>query len=158
MRLLNRKVQVAFGSAVLTLLLAGAMSYHAISVSSGSDRWVRHTHEVLETLEDLLSTMQSIESRHRGFALTGDESYLESYAINVARLGQEEGTLRKLTADNIEQQRNQQALGKLIAQKIQFSEQVIGLRRTNGLRPAADAVRGGLGKRIMSEFQRKIQE
>jgi diguanylate cyclase (GGDEF)-like protein/PAS domain S-box-containing protein len=158
MRLLNRKVQVAFGSAVLTLLLAGAMSYHAISVSSGSDRWVRHTHEVLETLEDLLSTMQSIESSNRGFALTGDESYLESYAINVARLGQEEGTLRKTTADNIEQQRNQQALGKLIAQKIQFSEQVIGLRRTNGLRPAADAVRGGLGKRIMSEFQRKIQE
>src|ERR1700722_3237992 len=62
MSLLNRKVQLAFGSAVLTLLIAGGMSYHAIAVSSESDRWVRHTHQVLETLEDLLSTIRSIES------------------------------------------------------------------------------------------------
>ena len=158
MPLLIRKVQLAFGSAVLTLLIAGGMSYRAIVVSSESDRWVRHTHEVLETLEDLLSTMRSIESSNRGFALTGNESSLGSYTTNVVRLGQEEATLRKLTADNLEQQRHQQALEKLAARKIQFSEQVIGLRRTNGLEPAADAIRSGLGERIMGEFQGKLQE
>src|SRR3984885_11345202 len=133
MPLLNRKVQLAFGSAVLILLIAGGMSYRAVVVSSESDRWVRHTHEVLETLQDLLSTMRSIESSNRGFALTGNQSSLGSYTINVARLGQEEATLRKLTADNLEQQRHQQALEKLIARKIQFSELVIGLRRTKGM-------------------------
>src|ERR1700683_4121932 len=132
MPLLNRKVQLAFGSAVLTLLVAGGVSYRAIAVSSESNRWVRHTHEVLETLEDLLSTMRGIESNDRGFALSGNESYLASYAINVVLLGQEEATLRKLTADNLEQQRHQQTLEKLAARKIQFGELVIGLRRTKG--------------------------
>jgi diguanylate cyclase (GGDEF)-like protein/PAS domain S-box-containing protein len=158
MALLNRKVQVAFGSAVLTLLLAGGMSYRAIAVSSESDRWVRHTHEVLETLEDLLSTLRGLESSDRGFALTGNESSLGSYWANMARLGQEEATLRKLTADNLEQQRHQQVLEALVAQKVQFGELVIGLRRTKGFEPAADAVRSGLGERIMNEFQGEIRE
>jgi diguanylate cyclase (GGDEF)-like protein/PAS domain S-box-containing protein len=157
MALLNRKVQVAFGSAVLTLLLAGGLSYHAIAVSSESNRWVRHTHEVLETLEDLLSTLSSLESSNRGFALTGNESSLGSYTASIARLEQEEATLRKLTADNPEQQGHQQAVEALAARKVQFGELVIGLRRTKGFEPAADAIRGGLGDRIMSEFQREIR-
>jgi diguanylate cyclase (GGDEF)-like protein/PAS domain S-box-containing protein len=157
MPLFNRKVQLAFGSAVLILLIAGGMSYRAVVVSSESDRWVRHTHEVLETLQDLLSTMRSIESSSRGFALTGNQSSLGSYTINVARLGQQEATLRKLTADNLEQQRHQQALEKLVARKIQFSELVIDLRRTKGMELAGDAIRSGLGERIMNEFQGKLQ-
>ncbi len=50
---LNRKVQLAFGSALLTLVLVGAVSYRGLAASSESDRWVRHTHEVLAGLQDL---------------------------------------------------------------------------------------------------------
>ena len=83
------------------------MSYRAISLSNESDRWVRHTHEVIETLQGLLSIMRSLESSNRGFALTGNEAFLGSYRANVVRLGQEEGTLRNLIMDNLEQQRQQ---------------------------------------------------
>jgi PAS domain S-box-containing protein len=158
MPLFNRKVQLAFGSALLTLLILGGMSYRAIAVSSESDRWVRHTHEILETLQDLLSTMRSVESSYRGFALTGNESSLGSYSTSLARLAQEEATLRKLTADNLEQQRHQQALEKSTARKIQFGELAIGLRRTKGLAAAADVIRNGLGERIMDDFQGTIRE
>ncbi len=72
---LNRKVQLAFGSALLTLLVVGAISYRGIVASSESDRRVRHTHEVLASLQDLLLAMRSIESSSRGFVLTGDEAY-----------------------------------------------------------------------------------
>ena len=40
--LLSRKMQLAFGSAILTLLVVGAISYRGIVVSSESDRLVRH--------------------------------------------------------------------------------------------------------------------
>jgi diguanylate cyclase (GGDEF)-like protein/PAS domain S-box-containing protein len=158
MPILNRKVQLAFMSSVLTLLIAGGMSYRAISLSNESDRWVRHTHEVIETLQGLLSTVRSLESNNRGFALTGNESYLGSYRANVIRLGQEETTLRKLIVDNVEQQQQQQAIEKLAARKIQFGDSVIGLRRAKGLDAAADAIRSGLGERIMDEFQGKVRE
>jgi diguanylate cyclase (GGDEF)-like protein/PAS domain S-box-containing protein len=158
MPLLNRKVQLAFMSSVLTLLIAGGMSYRAISLSNESDRWVRHTHEVIETLQGLLSTVRSLESSNRGFALTGNESSLGFYRANVVRLGLEETVLRKLIMDNVEQQHQQQAIEKLAARKIQFGDLVIGLRRAKGLDAAADAIQSGLGERIMDEFQGKVRE
>src|SRR5579863_2908650 len=75
---LNWKVQLAFGSALLIILLVGAVSYRSILASGESDQSVQHTHRVLETLQDLLLSVKSIESSARGFVLSGKESYLES--------------------------------------------------------------------------------
>jgi methyl-accepting chemotaxis protein len=74
MSLLNWKAQLAFGSAILTLLVLGAISYRGMVVSSESDRWVSHTHEVLESLQDFVFAVEGVESSSRGFALTGNES------------------------------------------------------------------------------------
>src|SRR5271154_1097282 len=65
--LLNRKLQLAFGSALLTLLVVGVFSYRSLVVSRESDFWVRHTHEVIERLEDLRAAMQTVESSDRGY-------------------------------------------------------------------------------------------
>ena len=62
---LNRKIQLAFGAPILVLLVAGAISYRGILASSESNRWVRHTHEVLENLQNLVSGVESIESSSR---------------------------------------------------------------------------------------------
>jgi PAS domain S-box-containing protein len=153
-----RKVQLAFGSAILTLLVVGAISYRGMVLSSESDRWVRHTHEVLEKLQDLLSAMQSIESSYRGFALTGKESNLAPYRAGILSAEHDEAAVRNLTVDNDEQQRRLSALESLAAQKIQFAEMVVGLRRAKGLEEAAEASRGGLGQRIMDEFQWIVRE
>ena len=56
----NRKVQLGFGAAILALLIVGAASYRGLVVSSASTRWVRHTHDVLETLQDLQFAMKAI--------------------------------------------------------------------------------------------------
>ena len=156
--LLNWKVQLAFGSAILALLVVGAISYRGIVASRESDRWVRHTHEVLESLQRLLFAVQGVESSYRGFILTGKESYLQSYRASILDAQQGETTVRNLTADNPEQQRQLPALERLAAQKIQFGERVIGLRRTTGLQAAADAIRSGPGQQIMDEFQGAVRE
>jgi PAS domain S-box-containing protein len=156
--LLNQKVQLAFGSAILILLAVGAVSYRGMLVSRESDGWVRHTHEVIENLQDVLLAMEGIESSDRGFALTGKESYLEPYRVGILRVEQYQLTLRKLTLDNPQQQRQLPALERLAAQKIQFAERVINLRRAKGLEAAAHAIESGLGQRTMDEFQGKVRE
>ena len=156
--LLSRKVQLAFGSAILTLLVVGAISYRGMVVSSESDQRVRDTHELLENLQDLLSAMQSVESSYRGFVLTGKESYLESYRASMLSAEQDVATVRNLTVDNPEQQRQLPALERLATQKMQFGERVIGLRRTMGLEAAADAIRSGPGQQVMDEFQGVVRE
>ena len=101
----NRKAQLGFGAAILTLLGSGVISYRALVVSNQSQGWVRHTDQVLEELQELLSAGQNIESSSRAFALTGDKSYIESFKGNILREARAEGSVGELTADNPVQQR-----------------------------------------------------
>jgi PAS domain S-box-containing protein len=150
-----------FGSAILTLLVVGAISYRAMVVSNDSERWVQHTLEVLANLQDLLSDMESIESNSRGFALTGEEWRLVSYRANMKSLEQHEAAVHSLTVDNPAQQRQMPALNRLAAQEVQFSEMVIEIRRAKGPEAAAHVIQNGQGQRIMDGFRgvfREMQE
>jgi PAS domain S-box-containing protein len=156
--LVNRKVQVAFASAILILLLVGAISYRGIVVSDKSDQWVRHSHEVLENLKDMVIATESVRANAGGFVLTGKERYLEAYRANRNTAEHDRAILHGLTVDNPEQQRRIPELERLAAQQMQLSEMVIGLRQTKGLEAAAEAIRGGQGKRITDEFQGVVRE
>ena len=133
----NRKAQLGFGAAILTLLAAGVISYRALVSSNQSQGWVRHTDQVLEELQDLLSARENIESRNRGFVLTGDNSYIDSFRGNILREAQTEKSIDELTGDNLAQQRRVRALKNLLDQTIRFSESVIDLRRAKGMEAAA---------------------
>ncbi|SRR6266481_2409841 len=127
--LLNWKLQLAFGAAIFALLVVGAVSYRGIIVSKESGLWVRHTHEVLEDLKDLLLATESMKASAGEFVLTGKDSYLEAYHASRAKAEQDRMTLRNLTADNPRQQRLIPELGRLSAQQIELSEKVIDLRQ-----------------------------
>jgi PAS domain S-box-containing protein len=151
-------VGVAFGSAILVLLVVGAVAYRGTMVSGASDRWVRHTHEVLENTQSLDSAVQSVESSDRGFVLTGNDSYLDSHRTNISNARQDLSIVANLTVDNPEQQRRIPVLEQLMARKFKYGDTLIALRQTGGLEAAAEAVRGGEGQRIMIEFQAVIRD
>jgi diguanylate cyclase (GGDEF)-like protein/PAS domain S-box-containing protein len=153
---LNRQMQLAFASAMLTLLVVGAISYREMVVSRDSARWVSHTHEVLESIHDLLFAVESIGSNSREFALTDKESYLESYRTGVLKVAQDLAAIRHLTLDNPVQQRQIPLLESLSAQKIQRAETVIRLGRAQGL--AAAATQNGPGDGTTEEFLAVVAE
>jgi diguanylate cyclase (GGDEF)-like protein/PAS domain S-box-containing protein len=159
----NRKVQFTFGSVILsllvvTLLLLGALSYRGMAVTRESDRWVRHTHEVLEHIQELFAAMQTAESSYRGFLITGDEQSLKPYQENVLRSGRETRIISNLTADNPVQQRHIPSLVRLNNQRIQYAEAVINVRRTMGIEAAANSIRAGEGQRLFDEYRGVISE
>jgi signal transduction histidine kinase len=155
-RLLNRKVQLSFGCSILSLLVMGAIAYRGMAVSAESDRWVRHTHEVLASLQDLRFAMNSVETSYRGFLLTNNESYIESYHADIASAKGEEATVLKLTVDNPVQQRRLREIEILTVEEVQFAEMVISLRQAKGLAAAADAIRDRRDQRLMDQFQSLI--
>jgi PAS domain S-box-containing protein len=156
--LINRKLQLAFVCPVLILLVVGAISYRGMVMSSESDQWVRHTHEVLESLQNLLSAMLIVESDARGFALTGKESYLDSYRASILLSERDEMITRNLTLDNPLQQRQFPILKRLASQNIQLADKFIGLRQTEGLEAASAAIQTGAGQRITDEYRDVIRE
>ena len=155
---LNRTVLLAFGSAILVLFVIGAISYRALAVSEESDRWVRHTHEVLAKLQVMSSAVQATESSYQQFALTGSERYVELFHEGVLRSEQTETAVRDLTTDNTAQQRQFVKLDRLAYRRNDFAETIIGLRRTKGSEAAADAIRSGKGQQITEEFDGIVRE
>jgi PAS domain S-box-containing protein len=152
------KLQLAFGFAILALIAMGTISYRAVIASSESDRWVQHSYEVLGNLNKLLAAVEGIESSNRGFALTGDESFLQTFRDSVGNAAYAERTVRELTTDNPLQQQRLPNLERLISEKIQFGETVIGIRRTKGLVAASDALRNGRGAQLMSQIESQVRE
>jgi PAS domain S-box-containing protein len=154
--LFNRRVRIGFGAAIVSLLAMGTMSYRGMVESSKNEQWVRHTHEVVENLLSLRSAMENVESSYSGFALSGKESYLQSYRASSQSAGQYEATVHNLTLDNPVQQKLFPELERLAAEKIQFAETIIALRQTQGAEAAADAIRNRPGQRSMDEFRAVI--
>src|ERR1700678_1016503 len=154
---LKRKIQLTFGVAIAMLLAVGMISYRGMAVSDQSDRRVRHTHEVLENLQDLDGAMETVESSYRGFVITGDENSLQAYRAAIARSEQAQANIRDLTVDNSVQQLRIRNLMNLADRSMQYAETVISLRRTKGMNAAADFVREGSGEQIMDQFQELIR-
>jgi PAS domain S-box-containing protein len=131
----------------------GALSYRWIIFSDESGWWVRHTHDVLENIQDLNLAMQSIESESCRFALTGNESDLANYGPDVSRAERDVEALRALTADNPAQQIYLSSIATLTAERIRHADTIVKLRRSQGLAAAATAVGSGADEQVNDEIQ-----
>jgi PAS domain S-box-containing protein len=138
---------------MLTLLFLGSFSYRWMVISDESSRWVRHTHEVIENIQDLSLALENIRSGSRGFALTGQESDLATYRADASRAAQDLAAIRNQTADNPNQQRHFPDIEILAAERIQYADMIVSLRRTQGLEAAVAAMEGGRDQETTDEFQ-----
>ena len=154
----SRKVQLAFGSAILALLAVGTISYLSVVASSQSNRWVQHTHKVLEQLSELPAAIEGMDASYRGFALTGEESESRSFRDGAEQAIRAEKAIRDLTADNSGQRLLLSTLEGLIARKSQFGAGVIALRRSAGLAAAGEAIRNGSGQQITDQVESLVRE
>jgi CHASE3 domain sensor protein len=92
------------GAALGSLAGVGILSYRRIIREEVDQRWVGHTHLVLENLDAMVADLSEGESNQRAFIITGEEVYLPAYVSASERLHQDIDEVRKLTADNSRQQ------------------------------------------------------
>ncbi|HEY4589560.1 MAG TPA: CHASE3 domain-containing protein, partial [Thermoanaerobaculia bacterium] len=114
-----------------------------------NERWVTHTHEVLNELEGTLSALKDAETGERGYLITGDESYLAPYKTGVVDVQQHLDSLRSLTADNARQQRRIAALEPLIARRLEQLRRGLEAYQTAGPEAARATILTGDGQRTM---------
>src|ERR1700753_3668290 len=150
---LNRRVRLAFGAAVLIFMIVGLVSFRSMVLSTRSERWVSHTHEVIANLDDLLTAMSTVESSGRGYILTGKDSYLDTFRQYKLREQQDEAKIAILTADNPVQQARLPELASIASRRIKRSELVIGICQSQGMEAAAEAIRGGEGPKLMEDYR-----
>jgi methyl-accepting chemotaxis protein len=153
---IGSKIGSGFGLALVVVLVVGAVTYGSIRKFNSSADWVRHTHEVLTGLEELMSGMKDAETGERGYIITGEPRYLEPY--NAARdlVDQKLNLVRGLTSDNPIQQQRLEVLGALVADKFTNLQVVIDLRKAKGFAAASQEVLTDQGKNQMDAIRKLV--
>jgi PAS domain S-box-containing protein len=141
----------------LAVLAAGGLSgYMNVRRMADNDRMVAHTHEVIGSLESLLSIIKDAETGQRGYLLTEDEKYLAPYDDALNRVQDKVVHLRGLSADNLDQQARLAVLRQKIDLKVDELRQTVALMR-RGDRPAAlKIVRSDIGRIFMDDVRQDI--
>ena len=152
------KIGVGFGLALLVFAIVGAVSYWSISQMIAASDWRKHTYEVLGTLDEAYSLLKDMEIGQRSYLLTGDESYLEPYQSALGKIDPAIQGVRRLTSDNVQQQRRLDMLEPLVKSRLGLSRERIEVRRTNGFDAAVALVKTGKGKELMDEIRKVIGE
>src|SRR5688500_13520999 len=100
----GRKIGAGFSLAVVVFLIVGAVSYQSTTTFVAAQESRRQTYEILRRLSDVFSLAQDIQIGQRGYALTGDQSYLAPYQAAVASIDTRIEEIRTLVRSNPQQQ------------------------------------------------------
>ena len=154
-----------FGNAVAPFLSAaivlvfGAMAYDSARSADEATQLVTHTHQVIETNQDLLVRMVDAETGERGYLITGDTVYLDPFRGASFEAAERLTELRRLTADNAEQQFRLDTLERLEKQRFTMLDERIQLRASKGFERAQTtfAYQAG-GMAVMDSTRRLIAE
>ena len=155
---LERKVLFGLALAGIVLALIGVLSYVSVVRSRAEAQLVDHTHEVLDSLSQLRSDLSAAESGQRGFLLTGQDEYEQSYDAAAGSIEKQLRHLRELTRDNPAQQSNLDTLVPLLAQRLQEMQSRLELRRKEGLAAAQAAMMADQGEQLRERVRGAVAE
>ena len=155
---LERKLPLILLLALLMLAAVGFFSYRSTQSLKNAVGWQSHTQDVLIKLNETLISALDVETGGRGFALTGNENFLEPYQKSRQKVFDDLDSLKQLVADNPKQVENFEVLAANINERIAASENFIEIRRTDGLLGAANEISKGKGKAIMDNIRLNIEQ
>jgi methyl-accepting chemotaxis protein len=155
---IGSKIGSGFGIALALLMAVGAVSYNSTTKLIDSAEWVRHTHEVINGLDEVVSAVKDGETGQRGYVITGEARYLEPYQGAREVVDQKLKHLGELTADNPIQQQRLATLEPFVSSKFAELQETIDLRRTKGFGPAQQVVVTDRGKNDMDSIRKLIGE
>ena len=147
-------VALFIGVALLVALISGTSFWAFSEIKKAAETRIQ-TALIINRASNLLSLLKDAETGQRGYALTGDEAFLEPYfAVRDHVIGQLED-LRGLTLNNTAQ-KHLAALFPLINAKLIELAQVIALRRNHDMPAVLAIVSSGQGKRLMDSIRAEI--
>lgn len=136
--------------------IVGYLVYVNISNQLADEAWVNHTQSVIDKSDSMLILMLDAETGERGYALTGQDKYLEPYNLAISTMDNNIHELKQLTADNPVQQSNLDNLSLFISSERSFLEKNIVLTKNGSQDTAINQIQTGQGKQIMDNIRQVI--
>lgn len=139
---------VLAGTIVVVLLLLRAQQL--------AQSEIVHTLEVQDRLSRVLTQLQDAETGQRGYLVTHDPQYLQPYFSGTQRIGAELEGLKASVADNAAQVAAAKDLARCARERTERLTVGLEHARNDSFDAAAEAVRSGIGKRIMDRCRAQV--
>ncbi|MCX6543696.1 MAG: PAS domain S-box protein [Acidobacteria bacterium] len=127
---LTGKATAAFLSGVMLFLIIGLNTNRNLIRMGESNVWVSHTEQVLYTVSRIQAEIAQAQASARGYVITNDERYATSYVATAISCREGLAGLRRLTADNSDQQERTARLEAQVTEALQWWQQTIEISRT----------------------------
>jgi CHASE3 domain sensor protein len=118
-----------------SLLLSSCFAYLAFNSMNESQGWVHHTRDVQNALSQFSIATARAGRLRSEYLDSGDASLLQQQAEVVRQIRNAADVIRRLTADNSQQQTNYKKLAELKEQRIALLDQAIELKKTGKSTP-----------------------
>jgi two-component system, sensor histidine kinase and response regulator len=148
---IERKILAGFLLALVISLIVGFVLYRNAARIISTERWVRHTDEVIEQLDKLVESLVDLDAGQRGYLLTTNEIFLNRVAAAERGIPAQVEKLEQLTADNPLQQQRIPSLRSALKTRLESADQVIDLRRSVGVDAALAMLADQLNKGYLDE-------
>src|SRR5579864_1172712 len=140
----ERRLLITLMTAVAVLVLNGVWAGAALRTLVEDAGWYSHTNEVIAQVEGVRATIAESTAAVRGYLLTGDGAYLNSYHAAVDRFHQASTRLQQLVVDNSVQEDRIALLHQAMGVRLALADEAMAARQGEG-RDAA--VRLFMGRR-----------
>ncbi len=154
----SAKTVAIFAGVLIVIGVLGVAAYINTQRLVESQKWVVHTHEVLENLGDILSVMKDAETGQRGYIITGQDNYLQPYNQAMGLIDSRLNRLGELTKDDPRQQPDLVRLRALAQEKLAWMRQAIDIRGRSGLEAAVAFTATGQGEKAMDDIRALIDQ
>jgi signal transduction histidine kinase len=102
---------------------------------------ITHTFEVITAAEGLRSTAHDAERAQRGYLITGERAFLETYQARASSCQMMLEHLRQLTSDNPEQRRRMPVLAAVLGEWLAERQRTVDVYTQEGFNAAQQLVR-----------------
>jgi signal transduction histidine kinase len=124
------RTQLAFGTAVILLLLSGMAAYFTAVRLRTAQRWVGHSHDVQSSLADINSISARAGRARTRYVDTGDDSFFEEYQSAAGEIPAKLKLVERLTSDNPEQLDLGKNLVSVTTRRLDLLNQSVQLKRS----------------------------
>jgi PAS domain S-box-containing protein len=155
---LNTPTTVGFGLGIFVTVLTTASAFTFGRQMVETNNKVGHRQEVLKKIQEVMTDVVDLASHEWVYIITGNEQVLKEREQTKTETRAKFSNVRQLTSDNPSQQRRLDQLEPLIAQRIDWEEQMIALRRSAGLAETAESVATGPGLSLSENILHLLKE
>jgi CHASE3 domain sensor protein len=144
---------------LVAIVVVGANAWFAFQAEStlaDSESWVIHTWRAINMVERTLNAVEAMETGARGYLLSDDPTYLDSYHAGLRVLPTDIQRFKELTADNPRQQARAEELRSAVQARIDLLATQIALQNSGRREVAMAQIRNGVGRAQMQQLRQTV--